>query len=347
MKNLCVIGYGVMGRWHAEQAKNSDAVRLAGVYDISEKMCAQACADGIDVYESLEAVFADENVDIVTIATRNETHKEYVIRALEAGKHVICEKPVALNSTDLQEMIDVALRCERVFTVHQNRRWNVDFLKMKELIDSGELGKIYSVESRIHGSRGIPSGWRGKKEFGGGMLYDWGVHLIDQMLKLIPKKIVRISCIFDHITVEEVDDGFKLTLFYENGSTAYIEVGTYNLISLPRIYLRAEKGTAMITDWKEKCKFVRLNAWSEADVLPHLKSEEVPMTMAPRDAVTTDAFELEIPTADAHDFYRNVCAAADGKEAAYVSHADMLRVLRVIETAFEAAARQNAVECFI
>ena len=77
---------------------------------------------------------------------------------------------------------------------------------MKKLNDSGDLGELINIESRIHGSRGIPSDWRGEKEHGGGMLLDWGVHLIDQILQIIPSKIDSVYCTFDHITNEEVDD---------------------------------------------------------------------------------------------------------------------------------------------
>ena len=93
--------------------------------------------------------------------------------------------------------------------VHQNRRWDVDFLAMKQIHDSGELGKVLNIESRIHGSRGIPSDWRGIREHGGGMLFDWGIHLIDQLLQIFTGKIERIYCTFemcirDRVMIEQM-----------------------------------------------------------------------------------------------------------------------------------------------
>lgn len=333
-KNLVVIGYGGMGGWHVDHARKSDVVNLMGIYDIKPERAALARSRGIFAYDSLDAVLRDPAVDLVTVAIPNDSHLDVVLKALGAGKNVICEKPVALSCEDLQKMFDAADRRGKLFTVHQNRRWDVDFLAMKQLVQSGEIGKMLRIESRIHGSRGIPSDWRGERVHGGGMLYDWGVHLIDQVLQLLPEKLVSVYCTFDHITNQEVDDGFKLELTFETGKTAHVEVGTYNFIAMPRFYMQCEKGTALITDWREKCKVVRCDHWHESEVLPVETAAGLTKTMAPRDDVTTTTYELERPASDVHDFYRNVCRAIDGTETQLVTHPQMMRVLRVIEAAF-------------
>lgn len=333
-KNLVVIGYGGMGGWHVDHARKSDVVNLMGIYDIKPERAALARSRGIFAYDSLDAVLRDPAVDLVTVAIPNDSHLDVVLKALGAGKNVICEKPVALSTGDLQKMFDAADRRGKLFTVHQNRRWDVDFLAMKHLVQSGEIGPMLRIESRIHGSRGIPSDWRGERVHGGGMLYDWGVHLIDQVLQLLPEKLESVYCTFDHITNQEVDDGFKLELAFASGKTAHVEVGTYNFIAMPRFYLQCEKGTAMITDWREKCQVVRCDHWHESEVLPVETAAGLTKTMAPRDSVTTTTYELERPASDVHDFYRNVCRAIDGKEEQLVTHPQMMRVLRVIEAAF-------------
>ncbi len=103
---------------------------------------------GIFAYDSLEQVLADERVDMCTVAIPNDSHKSVCIACLEAGKNVICEKPVMLSVQDLRDVIAVADRCGKLFTVHQNRRFDVDFLAMKQIKESGELGKIINIESR-------------------------------------------------------------------------------------------------------------------------------------------------------------------------------------------------------
>lgn len=343
-KNLVVIGYGGMGGWHTQHALTSDCVNLAGVYDILPEKNELARSRGIFAYDSFEAVLADQAVDLITIAVPNDFHKEIAVAALNAGKNVISEKPVTLSSVDLAEMIEAARKNNRIFSVHQNRRWDVDFLAMKKIYDSGELGEVFTIESRIHGSRGIPSDWRGEKEHGGGMLYDWGVHLVDQILQIIKEDIKTVYCRFEHLTNDEVDDGFKLVLTFESGKEAYVEVGTYNFIAMPRFYMRAKDGTAMISDWREKCKLVRCKYWHESDVIPVQTAAGLTKTMAPRDSVTVDEYEMERPASDVHDYYRNFCKAIDGAETQLVTHDEMMKVMRVMEECFRSVALGQVVE---
>ena len=334
-KNLVVIGYGGMGSWHVQHAQKSDVVNLLGIYDIDPKKTTLARERGIFAYDSLEEVLADERVELVTVAIPNDSHLETVVKSLRAGKNVICEKPVAMNSEELDQMIAAAEESGKKFAVHQNRRFDVDFLAMKQIKESGELGSIINIESRIHGSRGIPSDWRGEKEHGGVMVLDWGVHLIDQLLQIFDEKIEKVYCTLDHITNNEVDDGFKLTIYFEGGKSAYIEVGTYNFIAMPRFYMRAEKGSAIITDWREKCKVAKCKYWHESEVIPVETAAGLTKTMAPRDSVTMDEYELEKPASDVHDYYRNFCAAIDGNATQLVTHPQMRRVMKVMEACFE------------
>lgn len=348
MHRLGIVGYGGMGGWHADHALKSDVVELAGIYDIKPERRGVAKQKGIHAYDSMEALLSDESIDLVTVAIPNDVHKDVVIKCLLAGKNVICEKPVALSSAEFAEMVDAAHKSGKLFTVHQNRRWDVDFLAMKQLYNSGEIGEVFNIESRIHGSRGIPSDWRGEKEYGGGMLLDWGVHLIDQILQIYAgKKVKKLYCRFEHTTNFEVDDGFKLDLTFDGGEQAYVEVGTYNFIALPRFYMQAKKGTAMITDWREKCKVVKCKAWHESDVLPVQTAAGLTKTMAPRDEVTTDTYEIERPHSDVHDFYRNFCAAIEGKEEQLIKHDEVMRVMKVIEASFKSVEQDAVLACDI
>ena len=210
-KNLAIVGYGGQGAWHANWAMKSDVVSLAGIYDIAEKRVKAAIDNGIKVYSSLEDLVSDESVDIVLCATPNDVHKDIVITALNAKKHVICEKPVALSVEDFDDMVKAAEDNGVLFTVHQNRRWDVDYLAIQSIIDSGEIGETVNIESRVHGSRGIPSDWRCHKQYGGGMILDWGVHLIDQMLGIaFDRKIEKVYCRCDHLLNTEVHVGFRV-----------------------------------------------------------------------------------------------------------------------------------------
>ena len=336
-KNVTVIGYGGQGGWHASHILDSDVVSLLGIYDIDEKKSALARSRGIRAYSSLDEALSDNACDIVVVATPNDSHKEIVIKALEAGKNVICEKPVEMSVSAFEEMVTASDKSGKLLTVHQNRRWDVDYLAMKQIIESGDIGDVIRIESRIHGSRGIPSDWRCHKPYGGGMILDWGVHLIDQMLLLIPGRIDRISCDITNITTDEVDDGFRLNIYFEDGKTGYVEVGTYNFISLPRFYMQCKNGSAKIEDWRLRAMVAKCLAWNESDVLPVQTAAGITKTMAPRDELTLKTYEIDRPVSDVHDFYRNFVRAIDGQEKQLVTHEQVRRVMKVMEACFKSA----------
>ena len=344
-RNVVVIGYGGMGGWHTRYLKESDAANLLGIYDIKPERSELARENGIYAYDSWEQVLSDERVDFVTLAVPNELHKPLAIAAMAAGKHVISEKPVTLSSTDLQEIFDASAKYGRLFTTHQNRRWDCDYLMMKQAYASGELGKVFQIESRIQGSRGIPGDWRGKKEHGGGMILDWGVHLIDQMLGIVyDKKIEKVYCRCDHLTNDEVDDGFQLDLYFEDDLTARIEVGTSHFIQMPRFYMAGMEGAAMVNDWRENCRVVCCTDHSEKDVKPVVTAAGLTKTMAPRDGKTTREYEIPRPASDVHDFYRNFVATINGEATQIVTHPQLMRVMKIMEAAFASDAAGKPVE---
>ena len=339
-----VIGYGGMGGWHVDHLLKSDVAELAGIYDIKEERCELAKSRGIYAYESLDALLSDQSVELVTVAIPNDVHEEVVVAALNAGKNVICEKPVTLTMESLDRMIAAAEKNNVHFSTHQNRRWDVDFLAMKQIYDSGEIGKVFNIESRVHGSRGIPSDWRGIKKYGGGMMYDWGIHLIDQILMIFGWDVKSVYCVCDHITNQEVDDGFRLDLTFKSGQRATIELGTYNFIAMPRFYMRAEKGTALITDWREEAQVVKCKHWHESEVLPVETAAGLTKTMAPRDEVTTSTYRVARPTSDVHDYYRHFISAIRGKREQDVTYEQMRTDLKIILAAFESAESGKVVE---
>ncbi len=341
---VAVIGYGGQGAWHCNQIRSSDVVTLAGIYDIDKERRQVAEKNDIFVYQSNEAIFEDSNVDIILVATPNDVHKDLVISALQGGKHVICEKPAALSVAEFDMMVEAQQKKGKILSVHQNRRWDDDYLAVKQVITSGEIGDVLRIESRVQGSRGIPSDWRCHKEPGGGMILDWGVHLIDQMLQLIPDKITSVNCVNTHYTNTEVDDGFRLELSCESGKTAYVEVGTYNFLPLPRFYMQCKRGTLRMEDERSNAHVAKMKAWDEKDVLPVQKAAGITATMAPRNELTMEAYEVERPVSDVHDFYRNFVAAAKGETEQFIKNSEVRRVLSVMEACFESDTKQTTLK---
>ena len=346
-KRLAVIGYGGMGNWHCAHAMNSDVVELAGIYDIKEEKRNLARSRGVRVYETLEEVLSDPTVDILTLAVPNDCHKELAVRGLGAGKNVISEKPVTLCSADLEEMIAASEKAGKLFSVHQNRRFDTDYLAVRSIFESGEIGNVFCIESRVHGSRGIPGDWRKEKEHGGGMILDWGVHLIDQALQMVPYPVTSVYATLDHITNSEVDDGCKIDIFFENGTLYRVEVGTCNFINLPRFYLLGTDGSALIRDWPSPVEVARVKTWENSDAVPVRTAAGITKTMAPRTAETTESYTVPQPSADVHDYYRNFCAAIDGITTQLVTHPEMRRVMKVMEAAFASGESHEVVKTLI
>ena len=343
---IAVIGYGGMGSWHCNLIAEIEELELAGVYDILESRNAAARERGIHAYTSLEEVLADPEVTLVTVAIPNQLHLPVCIRAMEAGKNVVCEKPVALNHEELQAMIDAAKANQVIFTVHQNRRWDEDYRTIRHIYEKGMLGKVFRIESRVHGSRGIPGDWRNQKECGGGMVLDWGVHLLDQIMQMIPEKILSIYADLSYVTNENCDDGFTVYIKFENELTVVVEVGTSNFINMPRWYMLGENGSAIIEDWAQNGKIVMVSDWEKRDAVPVVTAAGLTKTMAPRTAETIQEYPLPKQHADVKDFYRNVIQACKREEEQLIKHEELMRVMKLMEAVFESAEKNVVITDF-
>lgn len=231
-----------------------------------------------------------------------------------------------------------------VFYPRQNRRWDKDYLTIKKLFEEKTLGDVFHIESRYHGSRGIPGDWRGMKEKGGGMMFDWGVHLLDRMVMMIPGKIKTVYARMTHVTNDEVDDGFIMNMTFDSGITATVEVGTCNFINLPLWYMAGTKGTAEIKDFQDRGHMVLLRSWEDKDATPILMGEGLSKTMAPRGSDTMDDMPLPDITYDRNELYSNVCDVVLGEGEQIVKNEEALRILKLMEAALESDRRGTSVE---
>ena len=159
-----IIGYGYMGNYHIRKCNAMDDFEVIAAYDA----CPEKCDDIPEKYpgnrirhcNTLGEFLADPEIELALICTPNHVHKALSIACLQAGKHVMCEKPVAMNLQELDEILAAANHNHRVFTVHQNRRWDPDCLVIKEIVDSGAIGRVTNIVSCVHGQRGVCFGWR-------------------------------------------------------------------------------------------------------------------------------------------------------------------------------------------
>ena len=340
-----LIGFGGMGKWHTEILENVPEIELAGIYDIKEEKRKLAEEAGFHTYETEEAMLADESIDVILVATPNDTHRPIALRAMEAGKNVIVEKPATLSLKELTELEDMAGKTGRFLTVHQNRRWDEDLLTVREILKDQTMGEIFRIESRVHGSRGIPGDWRKEKAHGGGMVLDWGVHLFDQIFRLTgERRLKTVYATLTNVTNQEVDDGFTAVLRFEGGLEVLVEVGTNNFISLPRWYVLGENGSAVVEDWDLSGKIVKAFSEEEKEIVPVRTAAGLTKTMAPRREDTIRVEELPRVPGDIADFHRNVAAVLLRGEEPAEKLPEVKRVMRLMETVFESAEKNHVMD---
>lgn len=342
---LGIIGYGGMGGWHRKNAPKVDGVDVVAVYDIDHSRVEAAKEEGLKGYDSLDDFLNDKEINTVLIATPNHVHKELAVASANAGKNVIVEKPVAMSMKEIDEMLDASKKNNVVFTVHQNRRWDKDYCKVKKAVEDGLIGKVYTIENRVHGSGGIIHGWRNKKEYGGGMLLDWGVHLIDQILYMIPNKVVSVYAELFSVINPEVDDYFKLLMKFDNGISAQVEVGTFCLRSLPRWFVGGNNGTLVVDDFEGHGGITKINNLADEFGSEIVETSAGPTrTFAPRPDEVKE--EIELPDANPQwtDFYANVRDVIDGKAELIVKPEEVKRAYSIIEAAFKSNETGKSVE---
>ena len=341
--HIAIVGYGYIGAIHAEYIRSCGFMNLTGIVDIAETRRQYAASQGIHAYHSFEEMLGDTRVEIVLITTPNHLHCPQTIQCLNAGKHVIREKPIALSVPELQRMFDAAQANGRLLTAHMNRRWDADFLGVMQVLRSGMLGALYDIESRVHGSRGIPAGWRREKACGGGMLYDWGPHLVDQILLANPAaRVEKVFCSFDRRSTFEVDDGFHLSMFFGNGVRAFAEAATCNFLPLPRFYLRGNDGTALFQDWQHPCRVAKLRPGERTETNP----AGMTRLMAPRDEKELRVEAMELPKTEKGLFFQNFCSAVRGDAELAVTQEQLLKLTKVLDAAFLSGSRGEAAEIY-
>jgi predicted dehydrogenase len=180
-----LIGFGYAGRtFHAPLIGATEGIALAAVAS-SQPEAVRAALGDVAVVATPEALIARDDIDVIVVASPNNSHAPLAIAALEAGKHVVVEKPFALSLDEAREVVAAAERAGRLLSVFHNRRWDGDFLSVKAAIDRGDIGAVVHFESHFDRFRpAVRDRWRERDTPGGGIWYDLGPHLIDQALQL-------------------------------------------------------------------------------------------------------------------------------------------------------------------
>lgn len=228
-----------MGRNHAIHFRDCPEADLVALCDLDESRLAEVAAETHPrrTYTRWEDVLADPEIDAVSVVLPNALHAPVTIQALEAGKHVLCEKPLAMSAAEGEKMVATARRLGRKLMLHFNVRFTRTAQAVKRAVDDGHVGHIYYVRSIWNRRRGIPrlGGWFTQKQLsGGGALIDLGVHRLDLALWMMgyPKPVSVTGATYDHLgkmiaeregKAFDVDDLAAAFVRFENGASLSLD----------------------------------------------------------------------------------------------------------------------------
>lgn len=244
MIRVGIIGYGFAGRcFHAYLVSQAQGLQLSAVVSRDPERRARAQAEyGVRTYAAVDDLLADPDIDLVVVATPHDTHADLTIRALEAGKHVVTDKVMAMTAAECDAMIAAARRTGRLLSVFHNRRWDFDFATVRQVIAEGWIGEPFLYESSITGY-GAPRGWRADAGAAGTLLSDWGAHLIDQALLLVDADVESVWCDVQARKWEATSGSHGLLqMRFANGVLFRVEVSRLAKAPKPRWYILGEEG---------------------------------------------------------------------------------------------------------
>ena len=327
-----VIGLGRAG-WgiHIHQLRGRGDARIVAVADPVEQRRDEALAEfQCRTYPTLAKLLRQsDDIDVIVIATPSAGHGPDTKKSLRAGKHVVVEKPMAMSLAEADSMIRTAQETGRNLFVHQNYRFFPEFVHLREIIDSGLIGRIFHIRNYITGFN-RRNDWQTLAKNGGGVLNNTAVHFLDQIIQLLPGNVTQVMGDLQQIaSAGDVEDHVKALLRTDAGATADIEISmAQNLPSpLPKWILCGTHGTLTSDGTKS---IVR---WFDPASAPPLEAIDGPATdrkYGNADQLPWQEKTIEIPPRPHGAFYDHVAAVLQGREAMRVTPESVREVMRVI-----------------
>ena len=223
--------------------------RLVNVCDLLRPRRQQAAERlGCATAKRIDDLLADETVELVTIATRSCDHVAHASAALKAGKHVFLEKPMATDLPDARKLVSLAKRSKGVLFINHNRRFEPGFLHVREIVESGILGKVYEIKLRRMEFQ-FRGDWQTLRRFGGGQLLNWGPHIIDHALQFLGGKFKLLSADLKRIAaVGDAEDHLKIILTGPTGCLVDLEISGGAALGEPTYHIFGTRGALTCDD---------------------------------------------------------------------------------------------------
>jgi scyllo-inositol 2-dehydrogenase (NADP+) len=328
-----LIGFGLGGTaFHAPLIDAVPELALAAIVT-SRAAAVHERYPGVQVVPDVEALLADPGIELVVVSTPNDTHFPLAQAALEAGKHVVIDKPFANSVAEAEALVALAAARGRVLSVFHNRRWDSDFLTLRKLLDEGRLGEVTLYEARWDRFRpGLRDSWHETAGPGGGVLIDLGPHLIDQALAFFGPPESIAADIAGQREGSQVDDYFELTLHY--GQMRAI-LSSASIVPAPRPRFAVHGTRASFVKHGLDPQEAQLRGGGSADDPGHGVEDAANHGLL----IGGDGARQVVPSerGDYRRFYSGVAQAIRGDAASPVSPADALAGLRIVELARQSA----------
>jgi predicted dehydrogenase len=346
MIRVGLVGFGMAGRvFHAPLISSVDGLELAAVVERNSSNAAERYP-GITIYRSVDELLADTSIKLVVVATPNSTHYPLAMRALQAAKSVVVDKPVALAATEIEELSGLAGGIGLHLFPFHNRRFDNDFKTIQKLLDEHSLGRLVHFESNFDRWRpGLSSRpWKEEADEGG-ILYDLGTHIVDQALTLFGEPAAVGAEVRRERDGDGSNDSFTVRLHYYTGFTVTLGANCLSSLARPRFHLRGTRGNF----WK----------WGQdpqEEALNHLTQiSEANWGQEQADhwgtlSVDVDGGMVTRPVETVPGDYRLYYAAVRDvllgeSTAAPVTPVEAWRVAKVLEWAKESSDKRRDIEC--
>lgn len=337
-----VIGFGLAGRiFHTAVIAATPGLELACIVQRSGDDAAKAYPD-VKVARSIEEMLKDESIQLVVVGTPSGDHYAHAAQCLKAKRHVVIDKPFTLTSDEARSLIDLARANGVLLTAYQNRRWDGDFVTLKQVLASGALGRIVTYESHFDRYRTTPrlNVWRENGGAGGGLLFDLGPHLIDQAAAIFGDPLEVWADVRIDREGARVDDAFDIELKFAGGVTTWLRSSLTAFFAGARFLVHGTKGS--FVKWgldpqedalKAGAKFTDPGFGEE----PESQWGQLRIAEKPVQTVKTAA-------GDYRGLYANVRDAILGVAALEVTAEQAWRTARIIELCFDSSASGRRVK---
>jgi len=328
---FALVGCGRIAQRHAEHIANNG--RLVAVCDIChEKADQMAMANGANSYYDIDDLLRNEkDLDVVAVCTPNGLHAAHCIKVLDAGKHVLCEKPMALSSSDCRAMMKAAEKAgKNLFVVKQNR-FNPPIQAVKKLLDEDRLGKIYSIQLNCFWNRDpvyYENSWKGSLALDGGTLFTQFSHFIDLLYWMIGdvEEVQAMLTNYAHKGIIEFEDTGVVILRFQNGVTGTLNytVNSHRKNMEGSVTIFGEKGTIKIGgEYLNRIDYQDIEGYTIPELLPG------------KGANHYGTYQGSMSNHD--KVYENLVGFLQNKEPVYISSLEGLKTVEIIEKIYKEA----------